>query len=793
MRAQALVAFVVSLALSAGALGRAGAKPASQPPAAAPNGAGPAIFMNPGHRLPTPDLAGVPGTASLPPLQDITAIAAGGSHTCALTRGGGVKCWGRNGDGQLGDGTTTDRSTPVDVVGLGSGITAIAVGGSHTCALTSGGVVKCWGRNGDGQLGDGTTTDRSTPVDVVRLGNGVAAIAAGGSHTCALTSSGGGKCWGQNRRYGQLGDGTRRDSKAPVDVVGLGSGITAIAAGGEHTCALTRGGGVKCWGANLSGQLGDGTTTWRSTPADVVGLGSGITAIAAGGSHTCALTSGGVVKCWGRNGDGQLGDGTTADSSTPLDVVALGSGVAAIAAGGSHTCALTSGGVVKCWGRNYYGQLGDGTTADSSTPLDVVALGSGVAAIAAGGRHTCAMTSGGGVKCWGWNYYGQLGDGTTTWRSMPADVLGLGSGVAAIAAGWYHTCALTSSGGGKCWGANSSGQLGDGTTTWRSTPADVVGLGSGVAAIAPGYSHTCALTGGGVQCWGRNGDGQLGDGTTTDRSTPVDVVGLASGVAAIAAGGSHTCALTSGGVVKCWGRNGDGQLGDGTTADSSTPLDVVALGSGVAAIAAGWDHTCALTGGGGGKCWGQNRYDQLGDGTTADRSTPVDVVGLGSGVAAIAAGWGHTCALTGGGGVKCWGWNWHGQLGDGTTTDRSTPVDVVGLASGVAAIAPGYYHTCALTSGGGVQCWGDNEYGQLGDGTRRDSRAPVAVVGLANGVAAITAGGEHTCALTSGGGVQCWGANSSGQLGDGTTTSRSTPVDVVTLLKTCLPLALKGH
>ena len=691
MRAQALVAFVVSLALSAGALGRAGAKPASQPPAAAPNGAGPAIFMNPGHRLPTPDLAGVPGTASLPPLQDITAIAAGGSHTCALTRGGGVKCWGRNGDGQLGDGTTTDRSTPVDVVGLGSGITAIAVGGSHTCALTSGGVVKCWGRNGDGQLGDGTTTDRSTPVDVVRLGNGVAAIAAGGSHTCALTSSGGGKCWGQNRRYGQLGDGTRRDSKAPVDVVGLGSGITAIAAGGEHTCALTRGGGVKCWGANLSGQLGDGTTTWRSTPADVVGLGSGITAIAAGGSHTCALTSGGVVKCWGRNGDGQLGDGTTADSSTPLDVVALGSGVAAIAAGGSHTCALTSGGVVKCWGRNGDGQLGDGTTADSSTPLDVVALGSGVAAIAAGGSHTCALTSGGVVKCWGRNYYGQLGDGTTADSSTPLDVVALGSGVAAIAAGGRHTCAMTSGGGVKCWGWNYYGQLGDGTTTWRSMPADVLGLGSGVAAIA-----------------------------------------------------------------------------------------------------AGWYHTCALTSSGGGKCWGANSSGQLGDGTTTWRSTPADVVGLGSGVAAIAPGYSHTCALTGGG-VQCWGRNGDGQLGDGTTTDRSTPVDVVGLASGVAAIAPGYYHTCALTSGGGVQCWGDNEYGQLGDGTRRDSRAPVAVVGLANGVAAITAGGEHTCALTSGGGVQCWGANSSGQLGDGTTTSRSTPVDVVTLLKTCLPLALKGH
>jgi hypothetical protein len=390
-----------------------------------------------------------------------------------------------------------------------------------------------------------------------------------------------------------------------------------------------------------------------------------------------------------------------------VNVVGLSSGIAAIAAGEYHTCALTSDSRVKCWGYNEPGQLGNGEMVYRTTPVDVVGLSSGVIAIAAGGWHTCALTSGGGVRCWGDNRYGQLGDGTTTSHTTPVNVLGLSSGVIAIAAGRYHTCALTSGGGVRCWGFNGSGQLGDGTATNRLTPVNVVGLSSGVVAIAAGNDHTCARTsGGGVKCWGSNGSGQLGDGTTTYRLTPVNVVGLSSGVIAIATGGWHTCALTSSGGVRCWGFNLFGQLGDGTTTSRSTPVNVVGLSSGVAAIAAGELHTCARTTTGGVRCWGDNSSGQLGDGTTTDRSIPVNVVGLSSGVAAIAAGSYHTCALISGGGVRCWGNNWYGQLGDGTTTNRLTPVDVVGLSSGIAAIDAGGGHTCALTSGGGVKCWG---------------------------------------------------------------------------------------
>ena len=246
-------------------------------------------------------------------LASAISVAAGGSHTCAVTAGGGVKCWGSNSYGQLGDGTTTDRPIPVSVTGLGSGVIAVAAGGYHTCALTTGGGVKCWGSNGSGQLGDGTTTRRSVPVDVSGLGSGVVAAAAGESHTCALTASGGVKCWGNNGS-GQLGTARRQQPSHPGGRERAGERREHVAAGGSHTCAVTAGGGVKCWGRNSYGQLGDGTTTSRSVPVDVSGLGSGASAVAAGGSHTCALTAGGGrlgVKCWGSNVYGQLGDGTT--------------------------------------------------------------------------------------------------------------------------------------------------------------------------------------------------------------------------------------------------------------------------------------------------------------------------------------------------------------------------------------------------------------------------------------------------------------------------------------------------
>jgi len=687
------------------------------------------------------------------PLQNIVQITASYSHTCALTTEGGVKCWGANRSGQLGDGTQTDRVTPVAVAGLSNGATAVVAGEGHSCALMNNGGVKCWGDNSYGELGDGTEEPyRITPVDVVGLSIGATALATRGDHTCALMSNGGVKCWGYNDN-GQLGDGTYINRTTPVDVVDLNSNIVAIFAGYDRTCGITVNGAVVCW---------------RGTPTAVAGLSSGIATMSINYGHTCVVTTGGGAKCWGANRYGQLGDGTTNSSSTLVDVVGLTSGVTSIAMGETYTCALLNNSSVKCWGENHNGKLGNGTTGlGSFTPVDVEGLSSDAIGLAGGQSHTCVLKSSGRVFCWGSNSSGQLGDGTTgAARAAPIDVVGINSGATGLALGRYHSCAVVN-GVAKCWGENRDGQLGDGSLGSATTPAYVAGLNTDVINLAADGQHTCALTSdGGIKCWGYNGNGQLGDGTTTMSTTPIDVVGLSSGVIGIGAGLHKTCAVITGGATKCWGTV------------FYTPQDVIDLSSGVIAVVAGLQHQCVLTSVGGVKCWGQSTFGVLGSDTQNDTATPVDVPGMTSNVIALTAGDYHNCAVLSTGTVKCWGANESGQLGDGTFDQHGMPMAVVSLDEAVVGIAAGRRHTCALTNSGGVKCWGDIASGSTGNVIFELRSTPVDVANLNEGVAMIAAGGQHSCAVTNSGSVKCWGRNSSGQLGDGNA-FRTIPVEVV--------------
>lgn len=353
-------------------------------------------------------------------------------------------------------------------------------------------------------------------------------------------------------------------------------GLNDISIGENSTCAILRGtggasAGVKCWGSNSHGQLGNDSTTDSLTPVAVSGLTTGVTAIRTGAVHACALVNGGV-KCWGYNGDGELGNDSTTDSAVPVDVQGLTSGVTSLTVAATSSCAVTSAGAVVCWGYGNYGVLGNGSDNDSHVPTTAVGLTSGVQSVSFGGLSTCALLTSGAVKCWGYNRYGQLGDGTTTDSYAAVDVTGLSSGVTQLSAGGYHACVLMVGGEMRCWGQNALGQLGQGTTVNSSIPLTV---GTGFLQVTASYVHTCArTTAGALQCWGYNYYGEVGNGANTNVTSPTTISAVPNSTF-IASTGFSTCVIDTTMGAKCWGYNYSGQLGNGTTTNSNVPVDVL--------------------------------------------------------------------------------------------------------------------------------------------------------------------------------------------------------------------------
>ncbi len=368
---------------------------------------------------------GQTGSATLavgPALLTAIAVSAGSFHTCALLGTGEANCWGGNSTGELGDGTSTDRLTPTPVAGNLT-FSTVSTGDGYTCAISIAGPSYCWGRNNSGQLGDGTTTNRRTPT-LVSGGFSFVAIYAYGGHACGLTASGAGYCWGSGLN-GALGDGTRTDRAVPTPIAGNLT-FKTLAVGAVHTCGLTVAGQAYCWGYNTGGQIGDGTRgssqtgTTPSSPKLVIG-GVALESLVAGQWQNCGLVSGGQGYCWGYNVNGELGDGTTIERDSPTAMVG-GLTFSRLEAGTFSACGITTGGIAYCWGLNNFGQVGDGTAGNTRlTPTRVSGTVS-FSSVTAGWNHSCGLGSTGTVFCWGSNVSGRLGDGTQTNRLVPTPV-----------------------------------------------------------------------------------------------------------------------------------------------------------------------------------------------------------------------------------------------------------------------------------------------------------------------------------------------------------------------------------
>ena len=856
-----------------------------------------------------------------------TSITTGLFHSCALTSVGSIFCWGLNSAGQLGSGNNISSALPV-LVKTPPGVTfnRVQANGNHTCAKSTTNALYCWGNNASGQLGIGSTTNKNLPTAVLApTGVTFADVYVGYAHTCGLTGSGGAYCWGIND-YGNLGTGSKLQRTSPALVLKpSGVSFAHISGGQYHTCARTTTNRAYCWGENIYGRLGDGTTTSSVVPVAVtMPIGITFTEVSAGGAFSCANTSAGNAYCWGFNVVGQLGIGSSIAQNAPTAVTMPASiTFSQLSAGGQHGCATTPANTAYCWGLNSSGQLGNGTQVNSNIPI-ASTLPSGIlfSSISAGGEHTCAITTANDAYCWGRNNQGQLGDGTTTNRNAPVLVVmpimptatptntstitrtntatrsstrthtgtmtrsstrtatstrtqtsthtatftrtntftrtatGTATGTRTntftrtatgtrtntftrtatntatatrtatvtrtatdtrtatntatatrthtatstitpspapllvyngVESGGANTCALVSPGNAYCWGGNYFGQLGNGTngTSTKSSKPVAVIMPTGVlfSKISSSALHTCALSTTGIAyCWGWGT--MVGDGTGVDSNVPTPVT-MPAGITFkdIVTASELTCALSIAGEMYCWG-------------DAYTNIPTLQVNPSYSSVRFSSLSTnitdltvCALDAAGDAYCWGINNYGQTGNGNTNSVNTPDPVI-MPAGVhfRDISSGRSHTCATTTDQqAVYCWGLNNFGQLGNGTTTNSLTPVAVnipstLGSASwDVDSISLGDKYTC-VTSVHGTYCWGENTKGQLGNGTTSHSNVPVRVQVpnvVSDILVRITTGWEHTCAVTSATKTYCWGDNSSGQVGDNTTTNRSIPVLVV--------------
>lgn len=457
-----------------------------------------------------------------------------------------------------------------------------------------------------------------------------------------------------------------------------------------------------------------------------------------------------------------------------------GSNVATVAAGLAHSCALTPDGGVSCWGSNGNGQLGTGTLEPSPAPVAVASL-AGIAEVSAASRSTCVRDLGGAISCWGFNDFGTLGNGNFTGSTLPVPTLPMGTATSVVA-GEHHVCALIDDGSVRCWGLNHAGQLGNGSTDNNPAPVAVPNL-SDVQTIAAGLAHSCVtISGGTVWCWGANNVGQLGDGSTTPSLVPVQVNGLQD-VVSLSLHLNASCATLTSGELRCWGATGAGSFPVPTLIDGFQNSQTVDAGSFFA---------CAGTATGSVQCFGANDNGQLGDGSFTQTTVAVDVVGL-TGITELAAGGSHVCARANTLAdmeVYCWGRNAEGQIGNGQSAASDEPVDVFGLPQ-PSSLSAGGLSVCAAMESSMV-CWGSNSFGQIGDGTQINRARPASVQGISDPLA-IANGSSHSCVVRQDRTAACWGNGADGRLGNGSNAASSIPTAVLQISDLALVTAGSRH
>ncbi|SOD74894.1 alpha-tubulin suppressor-like RCC1 family protein [Jatrophihabitans sp. GAS493] len=663
---------------------------------------------------------------ALPGPETWASISTGHQDTCAITDAQALYCWGYNGLGQLGDGTVGDEFDPELIAGSWSSISA---GYDGTCGIKTDQTLWCWGYNVHGSVGDSTTADKHAPTAATVSGTTTwLSVSVGQYFACGLKTDHTLWCWGNNGN-GELGIGSTTDATLPTQV-----GATtwsAVGTGYDHACAVkSSDSSLWCWGYNAQGQLGDASTTQRTSPVAVAGGGTW-TAVSGGILHTCATRVSGAMYCWGYNAYGQVGDGTTTTPRSSPTLVTT-SGVttwSTVTLGQNTSCGLKTDNTLWCWGHNDLGMLGNGNTTDQPTPVSPGT--STYNTISGGFQHVCGIRSGGTIWCQGYDGYGIAGQtkdyGVFAPSQLPLTASAWASGAQATTDG----CGVKSDGTIWCWGNNAYGQDGDSTVTVNLAP-DRAGSGTNWSTVSMGHYTTCGLTTAGsnnLLCWGYGGSNQFGTGSTTDQHAPT--AGPAGSWSSVSVGDTHTCAINTAHSLYCWGTNDQGQVGNGTTTLATTPVAITASGvSGWASVSAGVANTCAIstaasTNSSALYCWGYNGHGQDGKGGAA--GSPANYQSpqlLSTGWQSVGVGFYNTCAVKTTGTLWCFGYNNDGQLGNGSSGADVTSPAQIGAVTTWSTAASGDGFSCATRTDRTLWCWGTDTSGQLGDRNKMQQNSP---------------------------------------------------------------------
>jgi len=706
-----------------------------------------------------------------------TSVSAGYQFAVAIQSPGTLWAWGLNGNNQLGNNSNQNMLTPVQI-GVASTWTAVSCGFTHVIAQQANGTIWSWGQNNYGQAGTSNTTTPTTPVQIGSLSNTWSSIACGYYSSGGVTSPGTVWMWGLNS-YGQLGQNNQTNYSSPVQI-GFLSTITVtqnnwsqVAANNQYNVAIQSTGTLYSWGANNQGQLGLNTSNQNNYAAQI-GTSSLWTAISCGYAHTVALQTPGNLWLWGYNAYGQLGNATTTNTSSPVQILNILPNWATLTSSGLGILGLQSNGTLWAWGPNSYGQLGNNSNSNSSTPTQIgnSSLWTRISGSAnLSNSFVLAIQTPGTLWAWGDNNFGQLGNNSTGASYSPIQIGAVSTWIK-ISAGQYFAAAIQSNGTLWTWGSNSYGQLGISNQTNYSSPVQV-GVNSNWAQISCGYASTMAIQSNGT-LWGWGYGGYIGTSDQTNRYSPVQIGALSTWTSVITNNGS-TFAIQSPGTLWACGYNSSGVLGLNDTTVRYSLVQVGSVSSWTSVYTSGNGTSGGIQSNGTLWTWGAGGNGQLGNGVVTNSSNPGQVGSL-SNWSQVFLGYLSSFATQTPGTLWAWGYNAQGQLANNSTTNTSSPIQILGAVGTNIVwtrVSAGFFHTLAIQTPGTLWAWGRNDNYQLGNNSNANMSTPVQI-GNASTWTAVTGGRFSSAGIQSNGTLWSWGLNTYGQLG--VNTSQLTPV-----------------